>query len=143
MTYIDVLKQTSIFQGLSTEQLAALLATTPLVTYQRNQVVFEEHSHGRELYVVLEGEVAVKVDPAKLGTIERGSIDLRIIRTMGPGESFGEIALVGKHPREAAIVATQDDTKLMVISPQLFDNVLQAQMILSNITRDLSDKLRS
>lgn len=143
MSYIHILKETQILQGLSAEQLEQLLATNQVVTYQANEVVFEERSQGREIYIVLAGEVAVQIDPAKLGTIERGSIEMRIIRTLGPGESFGEIAVVGQHAREASIVATQDDTKLLVIPPQIFDNVLQAQVILSNITRDLSDKLRS
>jgi len=81
-------------------------------------VVFEENSYGRELYVVLEGAVAVKVDLARLGTIERGSIEPRVIRTLGPGESFGEMALIGERGREAAIVAIEDRTKLLKLEPQ-------------------------
>lgn len=142
MSYIEVLKKAPILQGLSTEQLEAMATTNQIATYQRREVVFEENSWGREIYIVLEGEVAVEVDPAKLGTVEKGSTQLRVIRTFGPGESFGEVAVVGQYPREATIVATQDDTKLMVIPPQIFDNVLQAQIIMHNITRDLSDKLR-
>ena len=142
MSYIEVLKKAPILQGLSIEQLEAMAATNHIATYQHRQVVFEENSCGREIYIVLEGEVAVEVDPAKLGTVEKGSTQLRVIRTFGPGESFGEVAVVGKYPREATIVATQDDTKLMIIPPQIFDNVLQAQIIMHNVTRDLSDKLR-
>ena len=142
MSYIEVLKKAPILQGLSTEQLEAMAATNQIATYQRRQVVFEENSCGREIYIVLEGEVAVEVDPAKLGTVEKGSTQLRVIRTFGPGESFGEVAVVDKYPREATIVAIQDDTKLMIIPPQIFDNVLQAQIIMHNITRDLSNKLR-
>src|SRR5262245_7318588 len=143
MSYLDILSRAPILQGLSSEQLEILLATNQIETYQRNQFVFEENSQGREMYIVLEGEVAAEVDPAKLGTIEKGSTQLRRIRTFGPGESFGEIAVVDQHPREAAIVATQDNTKLMLIPSQIFDNVLQAQTILNNITRDLSEKVRS
>jgi CRP-like cAMP-binding protein len=143
MSYLELLSKAQILQGLSPEQLNVLLASNQVVTYQRDQVVFEENSQGREMYIVLEGEVAAEVDPAKLGTIEKGSTQLRRIRTFGPGESFGEIAVVDQHPREAVIVATQDNTKLMVIPSQIFDNVLQAQTILNNITRDLSEKVRS
>ena len=139
----EVLKQARILQGLSTEQLEALVARSQITTYQCNQVVFEENSHGREIYIVLEGEVAVRLDPAKLGPIESGSIELREIRRIGPGESFGELALVSGRPRTATIVATRDNTKLLMIPPQIFDNVLQTQTILHNITRDITDELRS
>jgi CRP-like cAMP-binding protein len=142
MSYIEVLKKAHILQGLSTEQLEAMLVTNPIVTYQRSQVVFEEESCGREIYIVLEGEVAVEVDPAKLGTVEKGSTEMRVIRKFGPGESFGEVAVVDQRPRDAAITVTQDNTKLLVIPSHVFDNVLQAQVIMHNITRDLSEKLR-
>jgi CRP-like cAMP-binding protein len=142
VSHLEVLQKAQLLQGLSTSQLKALLAANPIITFQRDQVVFEENSDGREIYVVLEGEVAVEVDPAKLGGIERGATEVRRIRTFGPGESFGEIAVVDHHPREAAIVATQDNTRLLVIPPHIFDNVVQAQTILHNITRDLSEKVR-
>ncbi len=142
MSYLEVLKKAQILQGLSIQQLEAMLATNPIATYQRNQVVFEENSDGRDMYIVLEGEVAVEVDPAKLGTVERGSTERRVIRKFGPGESFGEVAVVDQGSRDAAITATLDNTKLLVIPPHMFDNVLQAQVIMHNITRDLSEKLR-
>lgn len=142
MSYTEVLRKAPVLQGLSTEQLEAMLVSNTIMAYQAGQVVFEENSIGREIYIVLTGQVAVQVDPAKLGTVEKGSTQTRIIRTFGPGESFGEVAVIDKQPREAAIVATENDTKLLVLPPHLFDNVLQAQVIMSNITRDLSDKLR-
>ena len=112
------------------------------MTFRRDEVVFEENSYGRELYVVLEGAVAVKVDPARLGTIERGSIEPRVIHTLGPGKSFGEMALIAERGREAAIVAIEDGTKLLKLEPQSLYDVPQAQQILANIALDLSDKLQ-
>lgn len=142
MLDIEILKQAPILRGLSTEQLETMLVSNPISTYQAGQMVFDENSVGREIYIVLQGQVAVQVDPAKLGTVEKGSTQTRIIRTFGPGESFGEVAVIDKQPREAAIVATENNTRLLVLPPHLFDNVLQAQVIMNNITRDLSDKLR-
>jgi CRP-like cAMP-binding protein len=142
MSYVEILKRAQILQGLSAEQLEGVLAANQIATFQHNEAVFEEDSCGREMYIVLEGEVAVEVDPAKLGTVEKGSTEKQIIRKFGPGESFGEVAVVDQRPRDAAITATQDNTKLLVLPPYMFDNVPQAQVIMHNITRDLSDKLR-
>lgn len=142
MSHLDALTRAPILQGLSTAQLAALLDTNQVLTFRRDQIVFEEHSRGRDLYIVLRGAVAIKVDPAKRGVIERGSIELRVLRTLIPGESFGEMAFVGEHPREATIVAVEDDTTLLALSPDMLDDGPQARLILGNIARDLSDKLR-
>lgn len=142
MNDVEILKKAPLLQGLSEEQLAAMLAINPIMTYRRGDVVFEEDSSGREIFIVLAGEVAAEVDPAREGAIEKGSTELRVIRTFRPGESFGEVAVVDSQPRTATIVATQDDTRLLMLPSQIFDNVLQAQMILNNIARDLSEKVR-
>jgi CRP-like cAMP-binding protein len=142
-SHIDVLERTRVLRGFSRAQLRELLASQPVLTFQRDEVVFEENSYGRELYIVLEGAVAVKVDLARLGTIERGSIEPRVIHTLGPGESFGEMALIGERGREAAIVAIEDRTKLLKLEPQSLYDVPQAQQIFANIALDLSDKLQS
>jgi len=139
---LEVLRKTPILQGLSTEHLQRLILANPTEVYRRNQAIFEEGSRDRDLFIVLEGAVAVKIDPAKLGTIEKGSTELRTIRTFGPGESFGEIDFVDGQGREATVVAAQDKTRLLIISPKIFDDVLPAQVILSNITRDLATKVR-
>ena len=143
ISHMDVIGRTRVLQGFLPAQLRELLASNPVLTFRRNDVVFEENSYGRELYVVLEGAVAVKVDPARLGTIERGSIEPRVIRTLGPGESFGEMALIGERGREAAIVAVEDRTKLLKLELQSLYDVPQAQQLLANIAFDLSDKLQA
>ena len=58
-SHIDVLERTRVLQGFSPAQLRDLLASHPVLTFRRDEVVFEENSYGRELYVVLEGAVAV------------------------------------------------------------------------------------
>jgi CRP-like cAMP-binding protein len=141
-TDLEVLRKTPILQGLSTGHLERLLQADPAAVYRRDQAVFEAGSRDRSLFIVLEGAVAVKIDPAKLGTIEKGSTELRTIRTLGPGESFGEIDLIDGQGREATVVAATDQTRLLVIASTMFEDVLPAQVILHNITRDLASKVR-
>ena len=142
MEHVDILKPARILQGLSTEQLATVVAAGAIVVYQRDEVVFGEGSLGRDIYIVLSGEVAVMLDPARLGTVERASVELRVVRRIGPGESFGEIALTDGQPRTATIVATHPDTTVLVLPPAVFTEVPAAQMILGNIARSVTEELR-
>ena len=65
--------------------------------YEPGQIVFREGDRGDWLYVVTEGEVEVlKRDAAGTATP---------LRTLGPGECFGEIALVSDRPRSATVRA--------------------------------------
>jgi NADH dehydrogenase len=61
--------------------------------FEPGEVIFEEGGHGDWLYIVVDGEVEVlKRVPAA---------SAMSIRRLGPGECFGEIALLGDHVRTA------------------------------------------
>jgi NADH dehydrogenase len=60
-----------------------------------DEVIFREGDRGDRLYVVVDGEVAVVQEtPGGAETV---------LRTLGPGESFGEIALIRESPRSATV----------------------------------------
>ena len=54
--------------------------------------MFEEGDAGDSLLMILSGEVEV---------VKRVGIEQEQIRTLGPGEYFGEMALLGRQPRSA------------------------------------------
>lgn len=60
--------------------------------YEPGEVVFEEGDVGDSLFMILSGEVAVS---------KRVGGEPRHIGTLGPGEYFGEMALLGSRPRSA------------------------------------------
>jgi len=74
--------------------------------FEPGQVIFREGDHGEWLYVVREGEVEVlKGDAAGQETP---------VRRLGPGECFGEIALVSDRPRSATVRAVSATNVLAV-----------------------------
>ncbi len=79
--------------------------------YNKSEVIFEENSLGNEMYVIHSGKV-------KLTTSAPGS-EL-VLGILGPGEFFGEMALVDDAPRSATATAVEDNTRLVVLDQSKF-----------------------
>ncbi|MBW2096441.1 MAG: cyclic nucleotide-binding domain-containing protein [Deltaproteobacteria bacterium] len=79
--------------------------------YKKSEVIFEENSFGNDMYVIHSGKV-------KLTTKAPGS-DL-VLGILGPGNFFGEMALVDDAPRSATATAEEDNTKLVVLDRSKF-----------------------
>src|SRR5207247_1544451 len=83
-----------------------------------DEVIFEEGSTGRELFVVLDGQVEIaKVDgPNKT-----------VIVTLGKGEFFGEMAVIDGSARSATAIAAAPDTRVMRINHARFVYLVSQQ----------------
>jgi CRP-like cAMP-binding protein len=98
-------------------------------TCEAGETIFREFEMGAEMYVVLEGEVQL-------------SIDGKAIEVLGPGEPFGEMALIDQAPRVATAVA-KTRCKLAVISEQRFlFMVAQTPHFALQIMKVMADRLR-
>jgi CRP-like cAMP-binding protein len=142
-TDLDILMRTPILFGLTRDACQLLMAAGRICCFDQNEVVFEDNSIDQDLYVVLEGEVNVVLDPAKLGTIEPASIDLHAIRRIGPAQSFGELAMISGGPRTAGCVAALPNTRLFVLSSDMLANLPGANLVFANIARDIANQVRT
>lgn len=97
--------------------------------FNRNEVVFQEGSRGREMYVVYSGQVRIsKKDSSGQETI---------LALLGPGEIFGEMALIDQEPRSATVTVVEDDTKLVVLDRARFMYLLRNEPEFALIVMDI------
>jgi len=102
--------------------------------YQKSDVIFEENSLGNEMYVVHSGKVKVSTKaPGR-------EVDLA---TLGPGEFFGEMALVDSAPRTATVTSLEDNTRLIALDQDKFLYLVSQQPVFAlTIMHALCQRIR-
>jgi len=92
---IDVLQRVPLFSGLDRRELEQIAASMRERSVSSGDVVLEQGAGGAGFFIVDEGEADVTVDGDHVGTI-------------GPGDYFGEIALLTGSDRTATVTAVTD-----------------------------------
>lgn len=84
-----------LFQGVKPKELKKLANRMQERSFNEGDEITTEGKSGVGFFLIEEGNATV-------------SIDGEIVRTLGPGDYFGDIALIDSGPRSATIVATTD-----------------------------------
>ncbi|NIM92429.1 MAG: cyclic nucleotide-binding domain-containing protein [Anaerolineales bacterium] len=142
-----VLKQADIFSGVSHEQLMRVASFCRVQDYEEGNIIFEENSTGKELFVIADGEVEILVNPALVSHLPDTQIKPQVIATMRRGQSFGEIALVDHGVRSAMARTSSSKAQLVIIPQDKLMNLCNEDPVLGfqlmyNLAQDLSTKLR-
>jgi len=109
-----------MFDDLPAEVLSDLAGRVRLRTFAANQPVVRQGDRADAFYVVRKGTLQVVEENAETG-------NERVLRTLGRGESFGELGLVQSAPR-AATVRAAEESEVFEIDKGTFDRLL-ADMI--------------
>ncbi len=102
----DRLAEVPLFSGLSKKHVRALAGLVTPVSVKAGREFMREGEIGQEFFVVISGEARI---------LHGGEV----IAVRGPGDFFGEIALLLDRPRTASVVA-QTDMELEVIARRDF-----------------------
>ena len=97
----QVLAGVEIFRGLAPAELARLERLGRRRRYAPGETIVKQGDSGIALFVVLAGRVQV--------TRAGADGQEQVLRTVGPGGAFGEMALLSNHPRSATCSATEDE----------------------------------
>ena len=103
---VDMLSRNRLFDGFAKKDIAAIINSATEVVHPEGKVIVIEERPGVGFHLLLEGTAAVSVKGRKL-------------RTLGPGDSFGDIAVIDGGPRVTLSLAPWDFRPLVLAHPQL------------------------
>lgn len=100
--------------------------------FKKGTVLFREGEPGREMYVLQSGRVAIS---KKIRDVEK------VLAILGPGEFFGEMAIISNTPRNAS-ASVEDDARLLVIDPKTFEAMIRGNAeIAVRMIKKLAERL--
>jgi CRP/FNR family cyclic AMP-dependent transcriptional regulator len=134
---VELLQGMPIFGAIDERALAFLLEQTRTVTVRAGEYFFRETDPADCMYVLEAGRVAV------LKSWQGREL---LMRYLGEGDCFGEMALMDLLPRSASVRA-EEDCKAIVLTPEQFNRLfehdpVQFTLIQMNIGREVCRRLR-
>ncbi len=127
--YEQLLHDAPVISLFPDDVLARLTAGSSARTYRPGETIVRAGEPGAELFVIIEGEVRV----------ERGG---RTRRTLGPGDFFGEIAVLTGGPRTADAIAS-DPVRCLAVPRDLLRQAVEAEPVLGwKLLEVLAGRLR-
>lgn len=110
--HTEHLKKVPLFAGIPEAQLHRIANGVKERKFERGASIVSAGDPGHGFYLIVHGEAEVKRDG-------------RTIRTLGPGDYFGELALVRETPRTATVVA-KEPTTCLALTRWDFKGILDA-----------------
>jgi CRP-like cAMP-binding protein len=128
---LDVLAKVPLLAGLDRKALGSLAGMLKDRTFQAGESAVDEGAQGVGFFIVLDGSATV-------------TIGGRQVRRLGPGDWFGEIALLAKDSMRTATVTAETDLKCVGMTewefrPYLAEHPDIAWQIMGTMARRIAD----
>jgi len=107
---LDLLHRIPLFNAFDQRRLERLGMLADEVDVGAGKVLMRQGDSGSDMMVIVSGGVSVERDGSRLNTL-------------GPGDFFGEIALVDGGPRTATVTA-EEPSRLLVITHRDFHSMM-------------------
>jgi CRP-like cAMP-binding protein len=135
---IEQLSKVELFAGLKPEALDLIAKVSGEETHALGSKIFQHGEAGDKLYLILEGRVRISREVPGMGE--------EALAVLGPGQVFGEMALLDESPRSADAVV-HERCRVLTIAKDGFDDLLflhkdLAYEVLWSIVRMLVRRLR-
>ncbi|MSR84508.1 MAG: Crp/Fnr family transcriptional regulator [Candidatus Latescibacteria bacterium] len=128
------LRQVSLFRRLDETQLQVLASLVVERSFAKGELIILAEAEGDALFVIEQGQV-------KVGLIHEDGREV-ILSFLGPGEVFGELALLDNKPRSATVTATAPTSLLVLYRADFLRLLLGTPQIAVSLLEELAERLR-
>lgn len=129
---VELLRNIPLFAKLEPSKLKLLAFTSERITYEADQVLFNQGDVGDAAYIIVDGAASVLVDTPD-GPLE--------VASLGRNDFVGEIAILCDVPRTATVKATAKTVTLRITKDLFFRLVAEFPEMSVEIMRELAARL--
>lgn len=126
--FVDTLATVPLFSACSKKELQLVARGAERVMVDAGKVIVTEGSAGSEFFVIISGAARV----------ERSG---RKVASLGPGNFFGDLALLDRAPRNASVIA-ESPMELAKVGQKAFDELLDVPGFSKKLLAGLARRLR-
>jgi CRP-like cAMP-binding protein len=131
---IVMLKSTSIFSEVSTDDLRVVVEEMQEEAYFAGEHVFEINDPSDRMYIVLTGKIGI--------SIHRDPNVKDFVSVLGPGECFGEMGPIEGAPRSGTAHVMEDSLLLYLSKPKLHGLIANYPELALGLLRGMSMRVR-
>jgi signal transduction histidine kinase len=131
---VAALQDSKLLNSLPAHEQQAVSQIAQLKIYQAGEVVFKEGDPGEGLFVIGEGHIKICINTGLDQPIE--------LSQLGPGEFFGEMAVLDNEPRSATAIAAEPTELYYITRPALMEQLQHSPALAFSLTRQLSRRIR-
>jgi CRP-like cAMP-binding protein len=125
---VELIRKVPLFSGCSKKELERISMIADEIDFRSGKTLIKEGTAGREFFVLADGTAEIS---------RKG----KRIDTAGPGEFFGEMALLTDQPRNATVTTTSDVDALVITAASFRTLVESNPLIALKVMRAVADRL--
>ncbi len=115
MLHKDLISKVPLFATLSPPEVARISEALVPISYAAGETIIQQGDLGQEFFIIAEGSADVHV--------KRADSSVQKVNSLGPGDFFGELALLSNAPRSATVSALTD-MQCLVLSRADFNRLM-------------------
>ncbi|MCZ6775631.1 MAG: GAF domain-containing protein [Ignavibacteria bacterium] len=132
---IDKVRGNILFSNVDSRTLSTIVPQLTEHRYKQGQVIFDESTKGRDLYLILEGKVRIK-KYTKYGFES-------LLAVLHTGDFFGELSIIDGLPRSARAEAMEKCSIVSFSASDLRSLIIESDAFTFNLLKNLAFRLRT
>lgn len=134
MEIVELVRVVPIFGDLDDNEIKKIAGIGINRKYNKNGIVFLEEEEGAALFIIISGKVKV------VRTDDQGREV--ILSILGPGDFFGEMAILDGMPRSATVISIDRSELFMVHRREFLQLIEKSPQVAISLLRELTRRLR-